>query len=80
MANTGRHIYAISSLMDTEHWILFLWSMAWQGYTSPPLELRSYKIIKSRGNLLEDDIENLKRGDEFSSKDVIEMKRSDYHI
>nr|GEW61412.1 retrovirus-related Pol polyprotein from transposon TNT 1-94 [Tanacetum cinerariifolium] len=28
----------------------------------------------------EDDIENLKRGDGFSSKDVIEMKRSDYHI
>nr|GEX08015.1 hypothetical protein [Tanacetum cinerariifolium] len=34
----------------------------------------------SREDLLEDDIENLKRGDGFSSEDVIEMKRSDYHI
>nr|GEX66644.1 hypothetical protein [Tanacetum cinerariifolium] len=33
----------------------------------------------SRGDLLEDDIENLKRDDGFSSEDVIEMKRSYYH-
>nr|GEV70906.1 hypothetical protein [Tanacetum cinerariifolium] len=38
-----------------------------------------FDTIKSRGDLLEDDIKNLKRSDGFRSEDVIEMK-SDYHI
>nr|GEV52839.1 copia protein [Tanacetum cinerariifolium] len=38
-----------------------------------------WNFVKSRGDLLEDDIENLKRDDVFSSEDVIEMKRSYYH-
>ncbi|GJV51019.1 hypothetical protein Tco_1446760 [Tanacetum coccineum] len=32
------------------------------------------------GDLLEDDIENLKRSERFRSEDVIEMKKNDVHI
>nr|GEY21277.1 hypothetical protein [Tanacetum cinerariifolium] len=39
-----------------------------------------WSFVKSRGDLLEDDIENLKRSDEFRSEDVIEMKKNDVHI
>ncbi|GKE68663.1 hypothetical protein Tco_1526735, partial [Tanacetum coccineum] len=36
--------------------------------------------VYSRGDLLEDDIENLKRSERFRSEDVIEMKKNDVHI
>nr|GEX09252.1 hypothetical protein [Tanacetum cinerariifolium] len=39
-----------------------------------------FDTIKSRGDLLEDDIKNLKRSDGFRNEDVIKMKKSDYHI
>nr|GFA03746.1 hypothetical protein [Tanacetum cinerariifolium] len=35
---------------------------------------------ESRGDLLEDDIENLKRSDGFRSEDEIKIKKSDFHI
>nr|GEW61529.1 reverse transcriptase domain, reverse transcriptase zinc-binding domain protein [Tanacetum cinerariifolium] len=37
-------------------------------------------FVKSRGDLLEDDNENLKRSDGFRSEDVIDIKKNDYHI
>nr|GEV43662.1 retrovirus-related Pol polyprotein from transposon TNT 1-94 [Tanacetum cinerariifolium] len=39
-----------------------------------------WSFVKSRGDLLEDDIENLKRSDEFRSEDVIKMKKNDILI
>nr|GEW08665.1 hypothetical protein [Tanacetum cinerariifolium] len=37
-------------------------------------------FVKTRGNLLEDGIKNLKRSKRFKSEDVIEMKKNDDHI
>nr|GEZ04784.1 hypothetical protein [Tanacetum cinerariifolium] len=44
------------------------------------LEIGEEGVVLVGGGESEDDIEKLKRGDGFSSEDVIEMKRSDYHI
>nr|GEV69923.1 hypothetical protein [Tanacetum cinerariifolium] len=41
---------------------------------------RLFEIGESRGNLLEDDIENLKRSERFRSEYVIEMNKNDDHI
>nr|GEU64079.1 putative reverse transcriptase domain-containing protein [Tanacetum cinerariifolium] len=49
-------------------------------YERDLLEIGDEGVVLVGGGEDEDDIENLKRDDGFSSEDVIEMKRSDYHI
>nr|GEV93387.1 reverse transcriptase domain-containing protein [Tanacetum cinerariifolium] len=50
------------------------WSQGWKfGFLSP-------LVPESRGELLEDDIENLKRSERLRSEDMIEMNKNDYHI
>nr|GEU32009.1 hypothetical protein [Tanacetum cinerariifolium] len=39
-----------------------------------------WSFVKSQGDLLEDDIENLKRSDGFSSEDVIQKRKNDFHM
>ncbi|GJZ47062.1 hypothetical protein Tco_0600894 [Tanacetum coccineum] len=43
-------------------------------------ERELFEIGELRGDLLEDDIKNLKRSERFRSEDVIEMKKNDVHI
>nr|GEY33889.1 hypothetical protein [Tanacetum cinerariifolium] len=49
-------------------------------YDRELLEIGKEGVVLVGGGEGEDDIENLKRGDGFSSEDVIEMKRNDYYI
>nr|GEY42072.1 hypothetical protein [Tanacetum cinerariifolium]GEY47339.1 hypothetical protein [Tanacetum cinerariifolium] len=49
-------------------------------YERELLEIGEEGVVLVGGGEGEDDIEKLKRGDGFSSGDVIKMKRSDYHI
>nr|GEX23434.1 hypothetical protein [Tanacetum cinerariifolium] len=75
---------------SNSHWRWSWWSQIYKRAAmpikGPPSRLRSLfvfvwgRLYLSRGNLLEDDNENLKRSERFRSEYVIEMKKNDDHI